>query len=199
MLRKRYFQNRKQVTTAKDKRAAKTGELSPYDALLKKYATRYGFDWRLMAAQAYVESEFNPKAKSWAGARGLFQVMPRTAEELGFSNLEDPEEGIHAGMKYMNHLMNRFNKSLPFRQRLRFALASYNVGLGHVQDARRLAKEQGLDPDRWFQNVEKAMLLLEKPKYCKKARFGYCRGSEPVQYVSKIQSLYDAYTELVKP
>ena len=199
MLRKRYFENRRQVTTAKEKRATKTGELSPYDAIIKTYATKYGFDWRLMAAQAFVESEFNPKAKSWAGARGLFQVMPRTAKELGFSDLENPDQGIHAGIKYMNHLMGRFNKSLPFRQRLRFALAAYNVGLGHVRDARRLAREQGFNPDRWFGNVEKAMLMLQHPTHCKRARFGYCRGSEPVQYVSKIQSLYDAYTELVKP
>jgi len=79
---------------------------------------------------------------------------------------------------------------------VRFALAAYNAGPGHVHDARRLAAEQGLDPDRWFENVERAMLLLEKPQYYQRARHGYCRGSEPVKYVSQIQNRYDNYVKL---
>jgi membrane-bound lytic murein transglycosylase F len=85
------------------------------------------------------------------------------------------------------------------RQRIRFALAGYNAGMGHVDDARRLARNLGLDPDRWFQNVEKAMLLLEKPEYFQRARFGYCRGREPVTYVSLIQSKYDAFAAMAPP
>ena len=81
---------------------------------------------------------------------------------------------------------------------MRFALAAYNAGLGHVIDARRLAKQKGWDPNRWFGNVEKAMLLLKERKYARAARHGYCRGTEPVKYVSKIQTYYDAYVKVVK-
>src|SRR5690606_20401707 len=114
---------------------------------------------RLLAAQAYQESRFNPDAESWVGAQGLFQVMPATGAELGFSKLKDPEQGAHAGAKYMAALIEQFEPTLPLKERLRFALASYNVGRGHVLDARRLAKEKGYNPDKWFGNVQKAMLL----------------------------------------
>jgi membrane-bound lytic murein transglycosylase F len=100
-------------------------------------------------------------------------------------------------VKYLSWLLMRFEPSLPMRQRVRFALASYNAGLGHIRDARRLARERGLDPDRWFGNVEKAVVLLEKQNFYKRARHGYCRGTEPVQYVSHIQSKYDAYSRLM--
>jgi membrane-bound lytic murein transglycosylase F len=94
----------------------------------------------------------------------------------------------------MQQLIKRFDREgVELKDRVRFALASYNVGMGHVDDARTLAEEQGLDKNRWFQNVEKTLLLLSKPRHYKKARYGYCRGHEPVGYVSKIQTRYDAY------
>jgi membrane-bound lytic murein transglycosylase F len=123
--------------------------------------------------------------------------MPATGRSLGFRHLEDPEEGTHAGVMYMQWLVGRFEPEIPFKHRLRFALASYNAGLGHVQDARRIAKEKGWNPNKWFGHVEKAMLLLERPEYYRRARHGYCRGSEPVKYVSEIQNRYASYVELV--
>ena len=195
--RKRYFGASRKIGAASKQRAALSGSLSPYDAIVKKYSARYGLDWRLMSAQAYVESRFNPRAKSWVGAKGLFQVMPRTGASLGFHDLEDPEQGTHAGIKYMDRLIKRFDKDIPLKQRVRFALAAYNAGLGHVFDARRLAAEKGWDSKRWFGNVEKAILLLQRPEYAKKARHGYCRGAEPVKYVSHIQSLYDVFVKAV--
>jgi membrane-bound lytic murein transglycosylase F len=197
VLKKRYFDNARQISAAHE-RTAESGKLSPYDDLLHKYAQHYGLDWRLMAAQAYQESRFNPAAVSWVGAQGLFQVMPATGRELGFTELHDPEIGIHAGVKYMAQLIGQFEDTLPYKERVRFALASYNAGRGHVLDARRLAKRQGWDPNKWFGNVEKAMLLLQQRKYAKHARHGYCRGEEPVTYVSNIQSKYDAFSKLVK-
>ena len=127
------------------------------------------------------------------------QVMPGTARELGYkpSQMRHPESNIEAGVRYLSQQVKRFEASLDRRQRIRFALASYNAGYGHVRDARRLARQKGWDPDRWFQNVERAMRLLEKPYYAQRARYGYCRGSEPVAYVSKIQTKYDAYTNLI--
>ena len=196
--KKRYYENRRTIERHRKHRLSETGEISPYDSLFKKYATLYRLDWRLLAAQAFVESRFNPQAKSWVGAVGLFQVMPRTGRALGFTNLGNPDISTHAGAKYMARLLGRFEPKLPFPERVRFALASYNAGLGHVIDARRLAGRVGLDPDRWFQNVEKAMLMLSRAEYARQARHGFCRGSESVAYVSHIQDLYDAYVEVTK-
>ncbi len=197
MAKKRYFENRRVIASAREDRLEKTGQISPYDALIKKYATRYGLDWRLLAALAYQESRFNPKAQSWVGAQGLFQVMPATGKGMGFQNLGDPEEGIHAGTLYLSKLIRNLDPKIPFKHRVRFALAAYNAGIGHVGDARRLAVEKGWDPNKWFGHVEKAMLLLQRPEYYKRARHGYCRGSEPVKYVSEIQLRYDHYVTLV--
>lgn len=198
MAKTRYFENSRRIASAKEERAGKAGQLSKYDALLKKYATKYGLDWRLLAAVAYQESRFDPQAKSWVGAQGLFQVMPATGKSLGFTNLTDPEEGVHAGTLYLARLIRDLDPRIPFKHRVRFALASYNAGIGHVADARRLAVEKGWDPNRWFGHVEKAMLLLQQPQYYKRARHGYCRGSEPVKYVSEIQARYDQYAALVE-
>jgi len=197
ILKRRYFDTRR--VQRSDKIAVKEGDktLSPFDDIIKKYATQYGLDWRLLAALAYQESRFKPNAKSWVGALGLFQVMPSTGAEMGFHRLRDVEQSTHAGVRYLAKLIGEFDESLDYRQRVRFALASYNAGRGHVDDARILAKAQGLDPDRWFQNVEKAMLLLQTPEHASRARHGYCRGVEPVRYVSEIQSRYDVYSRLI--
>ena len=198
MMKKRYFENPRRIARAKDStRVGISGQLSPYDDLAKKYAKRYSQDWRLITAQMYQESKFNPDAVSWVGARGLMQVMPKTGLQLGFENLEDPEQGIHAGTKYMHQLIKRFDLEIPIRARIHFALASYNVGYGHLLDARRLAREKGWDANRWFGHVDQAMRLLSQPAYYERARYGYCRGGQPVHYVEKIQSLYDAYVEVL--
>lgn len=194
VMKKRYFKNKRTIAKAKDSlRVDLSGRLSPYDELVKKYARQYGQDWRLITAQMYQESKFNPQATSWVGARGLMQIMPVTGRELGFTDLHDPEENIHAGVKYMAQLVDRFDPKIPLDERMRFALASYNVGYGHVLDARRLARENGWNPDQWFGHVERAMKLLAKPAYYKRARYGFCRGGQPVHYVSNVQSFYDAY------
>jgi membrane-bound lytic murein transglycosylase F len=171
--------------------------VSPYDAIFQKFAPRYGFDWRLTAAQAYQESHFDPRAKSREGAVGLLQILPRTAQSLGFTRLTDPEECTQAGIAYLAALMGQLEPDLALQQRVRFALAAYNVGFGHLSDARRLADEHGLDRNRWFGNVEKAMLELQKPANYRRARYGYARGSEPVKYVSEIQTRYEQYLALV--
>ena len=198
MMKKRYFKNKRTITRAKDSlRVDLSGRLSPYDELVKKYAQQYGQDWRLITAQMYQESKFDPQATSWVGARGLMQIMPVTGRELGFTDLHDPEENIHAGVQYLSQLVHRFDPHIPLEERTRFALAAYNVGYGHVLDARRLAREQGWNPDRWFGHVEQAMGLLAKPEYYKRARYGFCRCGQPVQYVGNIQSRYDAYVGML--
>jgi len=199
----KYFKKKRRIAKHVSQRADrifaagnKSVGLSPYDQIVKTIANESQLDWRLVISQMYQESRFDPKAKSWVGAKGLMQVMPRTAEELGITQLDDPKQGIMAGMKYLKWLRNRFEPELSVKDRMWFVLAAYNAGVGHVRDARRLAKQQGLDPNQWFQNVELAMLLLAKPQYSKKARFGYVRGAEPVNYVRSIKERYQAYLQL---
>ncbi len=199
ILRKRYFESARAAAAQSPERSDKAGVISPYDALLRRHAKDFDLDWRLLAAQMYQESRFDPEAKSWVGALGLMQIMPATGKELGVADLRKPEDSVRGGAKYMRKLVDRFDKTLPFKDRYRFALASYNAGPGHVDDARRLAAQLKLDPDRWFGQVEKAMLKLEEPRYARKARYGFCRGREPVGYVSKIQTRFEAYSKLVEP
>lgn len=173
-------------------------DLSPYDELVKTEAKKYQFDWRIIIAQMWQESSFNPKAESSVGAQGLLQVMPLTAEDMGYPHpLTDPERGIKAGVKYLNWINGRFPASVSRENRIWFALAAYNAGIGHLYDAQRLAKKLQLDPNVWFDNVEWAMLKLSEPRYFKNARYGYVRGAEPVHYVNNISNLYRAYTEVM--
>jgi len=192
---KKYFKNPRRIKKYRSQRIdlQADGTLSPYDNLVKKYAADKNLDWRLLVAQMYQESRFDPKAESWVGAKGLMQVMPRTAKEIGITNLEDPESGIKAGIKYLDWVRDRFEPELNIKDRMWMTLAAYNAGYGHVRDARRLAKNIGLNPNRWFNNVEKAILLLSKREYYSKARHGYVRGKEPVNYVREIRQRYQAY------
>ena len=192
----KYFKNSRKMRQHKADRVVPGTDLSPFDDLIKPLAKQYGMDWRLIVSQMYQESKFQAKAKSFAGATGLMQVMPRTARELGYKNLEQPENGIGAGMAYMKWLEQRFPGELDMQERIFFTLAAYNAGAGHVRDARRLAAQLGKDPKRWFGHVEEAMLLLAESKYHKKARFGYVRGSEPVQYVKQIRDRYLGYLQV---
>lgn len=196
----KYFKNPRRIQQLVKFRAdgGNGGELSPYDELVRKYADQYGFDWPLIVALMYHESRFKKDAVSWAGARGLMQVLPVTAKRFGITDLEDPEKSIIAGMKMLDWLYDQFELELPVQERTWFTLASYNAGLGHVYDARELAKELDLDPNRWFDNVEVAMLKLSKPEYYGKATYGYVRGIEPVTYVANIRKLYSAYIELLR-
>jgi membrane-bound lytic murein transglycosylase F len=187
----RYFGDRPQVA----EREFRGDQLSPYDDIVKKFAADYGFDWRMVVAQMFQESQFHRRAQSFAGARGLMQIMPATATELGVEDLDDPEKAILAGIRYLDWVRDRFEPQLPVQDRMWFTLAAYNAGPGHVRDARRLAREIGLHPNRWFENVEKAMLLLSKPEYSSNAAHGYCRCGEPVAYVRQIRERYNAYVE----
>jgi len=198
ILYNRYFKKKKKVYDSTEERLKKKGTLSPWDDLLKKYGKRYDHDWRMLASQMYQESRFDPDAKSWVGAVGLMQIMPGTAAELKVGDVRKPEPSIHGGAKYMRKQIDRLNKRIAFRDQFHFALAAYNAGYGHVLDARRIAEEKGWDPLQWFNHVEKGMLLLAKPAYASKARYGYCRGAEPVQYIRKIQERYNRYVQQIR-
>jgi membrane-bound lytic murein transglycosylase F len=194
----KYFKSSKEMTKHHEGRVdgGKGAELSPYDHKVQPIASEHKIDWRLITSQMYQESRFDPNAKSFAGALGLMQVMPRTAKEMGYTKLHDPEIGIRAGVEYLDWTWNRYDEAIDVRDRYWFALAAYNAGIGHVADARRLADQKGWDRNLWFENVEKAMLLLAKPEYANKAKYGYVRGQEPVNYVREIRDRYQIYVTL---
>jgi len=163
--------------------------LPRYQGFIKYYAEKYGFDWKLIAAVVYQESHFNPRARSYTGVRGLMQVTLDTAQEVGISNRLDPEQSIRGGVKYLDKLYSRWDE-IQGRDRLYFALASYNIGYGHVRDAQKIAQEKGLDPKKWS-SLKKTLPLLRIKKYYKNTKYGYARGTEPVRYIRHIKTYYD--------
>jgi membrane-bound lytic murein transglycosylase F len=176
-----------------------SGIISPYDALIKKYSKKINWDWRLFSSIVYQESQFDPKAGSWAGAKGLMQLMPKTAEKLGVKNPYNAKQCIEGGSKYLKILFNRWNNIPDTTQRLKFTLASYNCGYGHVLDAQRLAKIKGVNPLIWDNNVDEFILLLSLPEHYNKeeVRHGYTRGNEPFNYVRDIFSRYYEYKDML--
>jgi membrane-bound lytic murein transglycosylase F len=179
-------------------RADAAGKISPWDTVFKREAAKVGLDWRLLAAVAFTESKFDPNVKSAWGAVGLMQVLPSTAKSVGVLDAERPESSIKAGAAYLKYLTEAFAEpSLEPRQRIRFALAAYNAGLGHIQDARILATRINKDPNVWFGNVEQALRLKRDPKWHEQTRFGYCRAEESIAYVSLVQSRYDVFARHV--
>lgn len=164
--------------------------------MFRRYATTVGWDWRLLAAQAYVESQFNPNARSWMGARGLMQIMPGTARGYNtpVSQLNNPETSLRVATRLINDLDSYLIDYVPSdKERIKFVMAAYNVGIAHVYDAIRLADKYGLDPQKWDNNVAKAILWKMNPQYYNDpvVRYGYCRGSETVAYVKGITDFYE--------
>lgn len=198
----KYFKNRgAYIRRAKSDYLSVTGgKISEYDDFLKKKAAQIGWDWRLLASLIYQESQFNPFAKSWSGAAGIMQLQPETARRFGATNVTDPYENISAGVNYLKWLDNYWKKEIADpTERIKFILASYNVGIGHVQDARRLAQKYGKDPDLWEDNTEYYLLRLSEEKFFNDevVQFGYCRGSEPCNYVKEILERYNQYRKFI--
>jgi membrane-bound lytic murein transglycosylase F len=175
-----------------------TGQISQFDSLLAREASGLGWDWRLLAAQVAQESKFDPRARSFAGARGLLQLMPRTAREMGVRNPTNPAQNVAGGVRYLAQLTKLWSDIPDETERLKFVLASYNAGRGHVLDAQRLAEAAGDDPMKW-EDVAYWLLQKSKPSVYRKnslVRHGYVRGLEPVQYVSRILERYDRYRDI---
>ena len=173
------------------------GAISPYDNLFKQYALLLGWDWELLAAQCYAESKFDSSAVSWAGARGVMQLMPRTAAGLGLndSSVSNPAANIEAATRYIKILDRRFWKITDRQERIKFVLASYNAGDGHITDAMALAEKYGKNPHIWHDNVETYMLLKSQKEYYADpiVKHGYFRGKETSHYVREVQEKYEKY------
>ena len=178
-----------------------SGKVSRYDEYIKKYSEEIGWDWRLLASLIYQESRFSPEVKSWAGAYGLMQLMPITAKRFGVNAKSTPEKQIEAGVEFIKWLDKRFEKQgiKDRNERTKFVLASYNVGLGHILDAQRLAKKNGKNPNVWENNVDEYVLKKSNPKFYKDpvVKYGYCRGSETYTYVYEILDRYEHYKNII--
>jgi len=172
------------------------GVISHYDGFFQRYAATIRWDWRLLAAQCYQESTFDPQARSWAGACGLMQIMPGTADHLGLAraNIFNPEQNIAAAVKYLGELERNFSDIREHSERTKFVLAAYNGGHFHIRDAMALAQKNGHNPHHW-REVESYVLGLSKPQYYNDpvVRNGYMRGSETVDYVRKIHERWNGY------
>ena len=173
-----------------------SGVISHYDAQFRRHAPRIRWDWRLLAAQCYQESCFDPQARSWAGACGLMQIMPGTADHLGLprSAIYDPEQNIAAAVRYIAELQQSFSDIADHGERTKFVLAAYNGGGFHIRDAMALARKYGRNPQRW-RDVEPFVLGLQQAQYYKDpvVKNGYMRGSETVDYVRRIHDRWNSY------
>jgi membrane-bound lytic murein transglycosylase F len=195
----KYFKNTRTVNFARseyylDKQRG--GKISPYDEIIKKYSSKIGWDWRLLASLIYQESRFSPKAESWVGAYGLMQLMPFVAEKYGVDSTSSPEQQIAAGVKFIKLLDRQFEEIIPDKEeRIKFVLAAYNAGIAHVYDARRLAEKYNKNPDIWSNNVDYYLLNKSKPEFYRDSvvKYGYCRGSEPYNFVNDIIDRYKQY------
>lgn len=164
--------------------------LPEYEQLFKKAAEKFGFDWRLLAAISYQESHWDPQAVSSTGVRGLMMLTQVTAEEMNIDNREDPAQSIDAGAGYLASMLARLPERINEPDKTWIALAAYNVGLGHLEDARILTESDNKNPDIW-PDIKEYLPLLAKKKWYTQTRYGYARGGEPVRYIQNIRRYYD--------
>lgn len=182
--------------------SVKDGKISHYDDLFRRYAKEIGWDWRLLASLAYTESNFNPNVVSWAGAKGLMQLMPATSRVMGVppGKEQDPEESIKAAVKYIANMQRTFSKVTDKEEQAKFILAAYNCGIGHVTDAMALAEKYGRNRYLWEHHVAHYMLLKSNKEYyqdpvCKN---GYLRGSDTYEFVREILARAELYKRKIK-
>ncbi len=163
-------------------------KLPKYQPIFERYGT--DLDWRFLAAISYQESHWNPKARSYTGVRGMMMLTLPTAKQMGVKSRIDAEQSIQGGAKYLQKMIKRIPDRIQNPDRRWFALAAYNIGWGHLEDARIITQKLGGDPDRWV-DVKEYLPLLKQRKYYKDTKYGYARGDEPVRYVENIRAYYD--------
>lgn len=198
----KYFENSKSgEILSSDYYAINSGKISPYDELIRQYSEKLGWDWRLLASMIYQESRFKNDATSWAGAFGLMQLMPGTARRYGVDVNSPARDQIRAGTDFISWLNKQFKDITNEDERVKFILAAYNIGPGHIIDARNLARKNGADPNQWEENVESFLLRKSDPAYYNDpiVKYGYCRGTETYRYVHEVLDRYDHYKNIVIP
>ncbi len=198
-LHNKYFQKNKSYAKGTPK-YINSKKISDFDLLFKKYASVVAWDWKLLASVAYQESRFNPEAKSWAGASGLMQLMPNTAQRFGVDSTEiqNPEQNVKAAVKYLCVMDDVFKYIENPEERVKFILAGYNAGVGHVRDAMALAEKHGKNPDKWS-DVSVFVKMKAKPEFFNDpvVRHGYLRGEETERFVSEIMLRYKEYNDVI--
>jgi membrane-bound lytic murein transglycosylase F len=201
LLYAKYFRNSRSNTIVKsDYYALSTGKISRWDDLIKNTSEEIGWDWRLLASLICQESRFDPDVESWAGAYGLMQIMPKTGENFGIDITSSPVKNIKAGALYIESLQSIFKDKIPDEnERMKFILASYNAGPGHVLDAMKLTEKNGMDPRKWDGNVAVWLLKKSEPAYYNDTvvKNGYFRGTESVNFVSEILDRYEHYKNMI--
>ena len=199
----RYFLNSKNQYERTTNAYSSLGgnRISVYDELIQAQAQSLGWDWRLLAALVYKESRFDTTALSYAGAQGLLQLMPVTVERFGVTNPNDPAESLKGGVKYLQYLDKFWMERVPeTNERIKFILASYTIGQGHVDDAWRLTLKYRKNTQSW-QEVSNFLNLKSDPKYYRDpvVKSGYAKGHIAVKYVSDVLALFQSYKDLVDP
>lgn len=164
--------------------------LPKYKSAFRAVAKQYQIPWALLAAQSYQESHWNAGARSHTGVRGLMMLTQGTAKAMGIKNRRDPKQSIKGGAKYLSQLLKRIPDDVAAEDRVWFALAAYNVGFGHVLDARKLARDLGKSPSTWH-DLKEVLPLLSQKKYYIDLKYGYARGLEPVKYIDRIRYYQD--------
>jgi membrane-bound lytic murein transglycosylase F len=197
----KYFRNsRSSIIVKSDYYALNTGKVSKYDDIIRESSTTIHWDWRLLAALICQESRFDTNVRSLTGAFGLMQIMPETGKTFGIDSTASPKKNIIAGIRYLNGLHKIFDpKIVDENERLRFILAAYNAGPGHVLDAMKLAEKNGMNPQKWEGNVAVWLTKKSDPKYFKDVvvKSGYFRGTESVAFVSEIMNRYEHYKNII--
>ena len=197
----KYFNSPRTAFMAKSEAVSFNGKkISQYDEILRNISKQHDFDWRLVAALVYQESQFNSDAKSWAGAYGLMQIMPATAKLLGIDSTASEFEQLEAGILYLKMLDDELPKEISGPdERIKFILAAYNLGIAHVFDARRLAEKNGKDPNVWSGNVDYYILNKSNPHYYRDSvvRYGYARGEETYNFVLEVLDRFEHYKNVI--
>lgn len=196
VLRKKYFESNRQIADYynPDWRYTSTGIISPYDDIVKSVVDSLNLDWLMLTAMIAQESSFDPNSKSWAGAVGLMQVLPRFVE-TPYEDLYDPVMNIQEGARIIKEHLDHY-AYMDSTNQWAFALATYNVGQGHMADARRLTIDRNKDPNKW-EDVSDSLIRLMQRRYYQNARYGFARGIEPVKYVEEIMNRYRTYEAVV--
>ena len=172
--------------------------LPQYRKLFHYGQEKSGIEWRLLAAIAYQESQWDPTATSPTGVRGIMQIKEDTAKHLGVSDLLDPKQNVVAAARYLRDLKAKLPLRIQEPDRTWLALAAFNIGLGHIEDARVLAQRQKLNPDLWS-DVKKVLPLLALPEHYQNAKLGYARGGMPVAFVDRVRGYYDVLLAHAEP
>ncbi len=201
MLYAKYFRNSRSNSIVKsDYYSLSTGKISPWDDIIKTYSETINWDWRLLASLICEESRFVPDVKSRVGAYGLMQVMPETGKHFGIDVTASPRNNLMAGAKYIGWLHSIFDRKIPDPdERTKFILAAYNAGPGHILDAMKLAEKNGMDPNKWDNNVAVWLLKKSEPQFYNDSvvKNGFFKGKESIAFVNGVLNRYEHYKNII--